>query len=131
MAREGKVAHLTHLYNKTLLRDGPADIYFGFGAELLKKAEQDAKGCGARLMYLEAAKASVRTDPNTNEKVSQDSTSFYTKFLYGTDAQSAVHNWSIAIMESQNWGLNDEERIKYVQTRLKTLLEGMLSKELK
>jgi hypothetical protein len=131
LAREGKVAHLTHLYNTTLQRNGPADIYSGFGVQLLKMAEQDAKLCGAKLMYLEAASSMVRTDPNTNEKKLQNSISFYTKFGYGTDAASAAHNWGYAMRESERFGLPLEGQITYVQGRVKSLLGGMLSKELK
>lgn len=130
LAREGKVAHLTHLYNNTLIRDGPADIYSGFGTALLRMAEQDAKGAGARLMYLEAANSLVRTDPDTNVKEAQASSTFYAKYGYGVDPASAAHNWAIAQAEAEGFGVAMEQQVAYIQRKLKVMLEGMMSKTL-
>ncbi len=131
LARAGKVAHLTHLYNTTLLRHGPNDIHSGFGAVMLQRCEQMARElCGARLMYLEAAGAAVRTDPNSDARVMQNSTSFYTKFGYGTDSISAAHNWAIAQQEGEGFGLGGGALIAYIQKTLKNYLEGMLCKTL-
>jgi hypothetical protein len=131
LARAGKVAHLTHLYNTTLLRSGPNDIHAGFGAVMLQRCEQMAKEiCGARLMYLEAAGAAVRTDPNSDARVMQNSTSFYAKYGYGTDGIAAAHNWAIARAEAEGFGLGGADSIAYIQKTLKNYLEGMLSKTL-
>ena len=128
LARAGKVAHLTHFYNTTLGRDGPADIYAGFGTALLKKVEKDAKAAGARMMYLEAAGSPVRQDPNTKEKKTVESETFYAKFQYGTDLDAMGHNWTLALKEIQGIEMDDETRFNYIQKRLSTMLEGMMSK---
>ncbi|MCG8457862.1 MAG: GNAT family N-acetyltransferase [Holophagales bacterium] len=130
LAREGVVAHLHRLFNETLTRDGPADIYRGFGVELLKRAEDLAKRMGARLMYLEAATSDVRTSPSTNDKESVDPTPFYTKFGYGVDAESAAHNWAFAMAQAEQAQLEMSQSIKLAQRQVKGLIEGMLSKML-
>jgi hypothetical protein len=128
LGRYGKVAHLTHLYNLTLTRDGPADIYSGFGEALLQQVEGDARGMGARLMYLEPANSMVRTDPNTNAKQAVASKSFYTKNGYGSDQVAAVHNWSLVQAPLQGMQMEEGAKIAYIKRQLEVRLEGMLSK---
>lgn len=130
LGRYPKVAHLTHLYNETLGRDGPDDIYTGFGEVMLRMVEEDARGMGARLLYLEAASSPVRQDPNTNEKRVVASKPFYQKYRYASDDRAAAHNWMLAMAAAQRMGLDERTKIDYVQRQIEVMLEGMLSKAL-
>ena len=125
-----KVAHLTGIYNTSMTRNGPADIYNGFGNALLQRVEQLAHAHGAEIMYLEPAKADVRKEPNTNEKERQDPTGFFTKHGYGLDAASLPHNWAKAMSEIGGLGLSPQDSAKYAQNQVKGKLAGMLSKDI-
>jgi hypothetical protein len=123
-----KVAHLTHLYNNTLLRQGPDDMYRGFGGKLLTMVEQDAKGMGATIIYLEAASSNVRKEPNTNEMEMKNSLSFYHKFGYGLDGTAAAHNWVKAVADAQNMRLEESAQLTFARNQVKALMEGMICK---
>lgn len=128
LGRYGKVAHLTGIYNLSMTREGPADIYNGFGTKLLRLVEQRAYAHGAKLIYLEPANAAVRKEPNTNEKEMQSPIGFYQKFGYGYDGTANGHNWQLAVAEAQGFGLDDQTQIKYAQRQIAIKLEGKLSK---
>lgn len=128
--RAGKVAHLTGIYNLSRTRDGPADIYTGFGEQLLQFVEQDAKGLGAWMIYLEAAPSPVRVDPNTNEKVIQDPATFYARFGWGPDLAQQAHNSAYLQAQAKALQLTAEETLRYVTKSLEALREAVWMKVL-
>jgi hypothetical protein len=116
LGRARSTANLKGLFNTTLTREGPANIYQGFGNELMQAVETLARRMGARYLYLAPSETDVRKDPNTDEMVSQDPTGFYLKHGYGYDPTALAHNASV-------YG---EEAVR--MTRME--LQGFLSKEL-
>jgi hypothetical protein len=118
-SRAGKVAHLTHFYNLTLTRPGPADIYSGFAVPLLKQVEELSRGAGAWLIYLEPATNPVRVDPNTNEMEGQASEGFYLeKCGYGRDLEQAAHNSRFFIEQAKTAQMTHEETAQFVANLL-------------
>lgn len=130
LGRTDKVSHLTGIYNLSMTRDGPADIYNGFGRQLLHMVEMKSIAHGAGLIYLEPANAAVRTDPNTNEKQMISPTGFYQKYGYGFDGAAMGHNWVRSIAEAEGFGLDMAQQVKYAQRQVAVKLEGTLSKAL-
>ena len=116
LGRVRTAANLTGIFNTTLTRPGPADIYQGFGNRLMKEVEMVARRMGARYLYLAPSETPVRKDPNTDEMVSQDPAGFYAKHGYGYDPTAAAHNASVYGEDAA------------MMTRAE--LQGMLSKEL-
>lgn len=127
MRAEAPLAHLTGIYNETLTRDGPADIYRGFAVELLSRIEQHAQDEGAEAIYLEPATSPVRQDPNTNTKVNTDPTGFYTARGYAIDDTALAHNRDVA--EGVLPG-NMEDRDNQKETMARNLTGGVLFKAL-
>lgn len=123
-AREGQVAELTGIYNHTLMSDGPADIYRGFGRELLRQVEQRAKARGAWMIYLLPSPNNVRVDPNTNDKRMEDPTSFYLKEGYRSDPGQKAHN--VGFLRRQVADLTEDE----IGNQAHKLGGGMLYKHL-
>ena len=116
----GKVAHLSGIYNDTLGRDGPADIYSGFGVQMLTTVEKKAKELGAWMIYLEAAPSPVRQDPNTNEKVVTDPAGFYKRFGWMPDPVQKIHNSMFLRAQAKELGLQPADAAAYVENMLRS-----------
>jgi hypothetical protein len=129
-SKQGKVAHLSGIYNNTLIRNGPADIYSGFGEELLKMVEQDCKGLGAWLIYLEASPSQVRLDPNTNDKATRDPATFYAKFGYGPDLAQQAHNSAYLRAQAAQLQLDEKVTLQYVTQMLESIRAATWTKVL-
>jgi hypothetical protein len=106
------------------MRDGPADIYRGFGRELLRQVEQHAKAEGAWMIYLLPSPNNVRVDPNTNEKRMEDPTAFYQKEGYKPDPGQKAHN--VGFVRRQMADLTEDE----IGNQADKLRGGMLYKHL-
>ena len=129
-ARAGKVAHLSGIYNNTLRRNGPADIYTGFGEQLLKMVEEDCKGLGAWMIYLEASPSPVRLDPNTNDKATRDPAGFYAKYGWGKDLAQQAHNSAFLRAQAAQLELNEQETARYVTQMLESIRAATWTKVL-
>lgn len=129
-SRKGKVAHLSGIYNNTLTRNGPADIYTGFGEQLLKLVEQDCKGLGAWMIYLEASPSAVRLDPNTNDKEVRDPAGFYARFGYGHDLAQQAHNSAYLRAQAAQLALSEEDTARYVTQMLESIRAATWTKVL-
>lgn len=129
-SRKGKVAHLSGIYNNTLTRNGPADIYTGFGEQLLKLVEQDCKALGAWMIYLEASPSAVRLDPNTNDKEVRDPAGFYARFGYGHDLAQQAHNSAYLRAQAAELELDEEVTRQYVTQMLESIRAATWTKVL-
>jgi hypothetical protein len=90
--KPGILCHVEGLYNLTLTRPGPANIFSGFADTLMEKAEEIARLHGADLMYLEPAVSDIRTSPDNNARKLQDPYGYYLRLGYGDDAAARAHN---------------------------------------
>ncbi|MDB4951378.1 MAG: hypothetical protein JWM27_4027 [Gemmatimonadetes bacterium] len=126
----GVVCYLSGIFNLSLTRDGPANIYRGFGNALLGMVEAKAGQRGAGLIYLVPSVTPARTSPNSNVKANADPTGFYTHHGYAVDAAATQHN--AAIVEAQYAGLGVPQEQIDAQKPMFTAnaLGGILSKAL-
>ncbi len=91
----GRVCRVGGLYNISLTRPGPANIFSGFADTLMDMAERKARERGATLMYLEPAVSEVRKSPNNNEKEDKDPYRYYTRLGFEDDPQARAHNLAL------------------------------------
>jgi hypothetical protein len=128
--RAGVVCYLTGIFNESLTRDGPANIYRGFGNALIGAVEAKARERGAVLIYLVPSVTAARTSPNSNVKVMRDPTGFYTHHGYAVDAAAMLHN--AAIVEEQYRGMGVPQAQVDAQKPMfnANALGGILSKAL-
>lgn len=129
--RTGLVAHLSGIYNNTLTRDGPADIYSGFGAQMLARIEETARNCGAWMIYLEAAPSRVRVDPNSNVKEMQDPAGFYAKFGWGEDLDQLLHNSTYLARQATQYGIDGDDAVAFITNGIRAHRGAIWTKVLK